>query len=121
MGLETQRLHQRAVLWLRTGFSASGEPTVGAASEVNCRWEYVTRQVPIGGQQEPVAIDAEVWVAADVPIGSLIWEGELADIGTGDVDDVYEVVSFSMVPDIKGRAKERTLLLQRYRGSMDLV
>jgi hypothetical protein len=110
---------QKAVLWEAVGVSDEGEPTRAAAPvEVLVRWQTRRDEAgdPLAGV---VARDVTVVVDRDVPIGSILWEGSLADLvalppGTGPVP-LLEVVGITKTPDLKGRAVRRTATLRRYK------
>lgn len=117
--VETSSLHQKAVLWVRTGFDSNGEPVVSSPVEISCRWEDVTREVA-GENDAPITIDAMIWTTQDIAKGSMLWKGALTALPT-PVTAVMEVVGFDATPDIKGRLFERVAYARRYKESLPTV
>lgn len=104
---------QRAVLMRDTGTrDAYGRVIVGDAEDIWVRWEWGQRQ-QLGAQGQPIAIDATVFAAEELPVGSRMWlapdprysavEQFLGTGSGGDDDDVMEIISGRIVPDIKNR------------------
>ena len=117
--LEASSLHQKAILWERTGWDANGEPVVSAPVEIACRWERVQREM-LSEQDTTIAVDREVWVDQEIPVGSMLWEGELIDLPS-PATDVLQVIAATKIPDIKGRDFERTVMVRRYKESLPTV
>lgn len=120
---EVAYLRQRAVLWPAVGSDTFGQPTVGAPVEIACRWLTNRREV-LDRQGNTVSIDGTVIVAVDVPIGSHLWLGTLAQwYGTGSAgqgdQELCEAKTFDSTPDIKNRATFRQVGIVRLhnRGS----
>ena len=118
-GLETSSLHQKAVLWSRTGHDANGEPVVSNPVEISCRWERSQREM-LDEQDTTIAIDREVWVDRDIAVGSMLWEGALKDLPS-PATGILQVIAATKIPDIKGRVFERTVLVRRYKESLPTV
>lgn len=119
---ETAGLLWKAVLWPLSGFDDQGQPTEGAAVELDARWVQDQREV-LAPDGSVVAIDATVIVDRDIRIGSKMWQGSLDDLpGTGTAylpdTDVMEVVTFAKVPDAKGRTYYREVGLKRSRDTL---
>lgn len=120
MSVETTARHQWAVLWAASGLDTHGRQTVEPPVEIQVRWKH-TQRMGSDARGNPVSIDAQVVVAQDVPMGSVMWEGKLDDLpGTSYVpeSDVMEVVGQDTVPDIKGRNVHRVLSLSRSSDSL---
>jgi hypothetical protein len=110
---------QKACLWAAAGVSDEGEPVRAAAPvELAVRWQ--TRRDEAGDPLTGVVgRDGTVVLDRDVAVGSVLWEGSLADLaalpaGTGPTP-LLEVVSTTKTPDLKGRAVRRTAGLRRYK------
>lgn len=111
-------LRQKAVLWPIPGRDRYGQPELGTAQEISCRWEGQT-SASISDQGSPHNRSVTVHTAIAVDLGSLMWLGRLVDLPTSDYEeDLYEVVSFQKTPDIKGKHPKYTLSLQKYRASL---
>ena len=117
---EHDNRRQKAILWTRKGVNRQGQVTLNDPVEIMVRWKWVKREV-LDKQGNTVAIDAEVVTVETVPIGSVMWLGELNDLpGTAEVpeEDTMQVISAPPTPDIKGRFIQRTLMLMRIKDTM---
>ena len=88
------------------------------------RWE-AGRNIRFDSQGNPVAVDAVVVVNTDIPMGSQMWLGELADwygsgSGTND-DEVMWVVRQINVPDIKNRVARREVWLSKAQDGPGVI
>lgn len=124
--LETAFRRQTAVLWEWLRVDAYNEPVRSAPVEIECRWKWATT-MQAGPQGTPISVDATVVVAQDVPIGSLMFEGDLVEwlghsgTGSGSAGDgtaLMEVVTASFTPDLKNRNVRRTLGLRYFRDTV---
>lgn len=118
--IEVAELDQKAVLWESMGRDRFNEVKVLAAVEVDVRWIRNRRELT-NAQGDPIVTDADVICDREIPAGSAMWLGELAEwIGTGSGDsdgEVMEVVSYRDTPDLKNRENRRELKLAFYKGS----
>ena len=119
MSLETSSLHQTAVLWELSSYDSKGEPTVSAPEEISVRWEYVSALI-LSDVDAPVPRNGEVWLDQAVTPGSILWKGCLEDL-PDPATDLYEVIQYDEVPDVKGRFVERIATVRRYRNSLPTV
>lgn len=114
--LETMDRNQKAVLWLKTGVDSYSQPLVAETPiELDVRWNH-RGSVMTGPTGEPVAVNAVVIVDRDIPLGSSMWLGTLADLsGTGSTpeEDVMEVVAQSKTYSLCGKYIRRTVGLVR--------
>lgn len=107
--LETNDLKQTAVMWPFTGYDSFGQPTVGPPAQIPVRW-ITTKREAVDPKGNTITLDGTVIVAQKIAIGSHLWLGKLLDwYGTGSgsamPDELlYEVKTFQVTPDIKGRA-----------------
>lgn len=119
--LETLDRHQKAVLWEKVEDDTQGEPLVGDPVELTVRWEKIREEI-----QKPdstiVALGAEVVVDRKIPIGSIMWLGELEEwYGTGSQGEGVELMQvqvYEEIPDLKNRYTIRTVKLDFFRGSL---
>lgn len=121
--IESDCREQDAVIWQANGFDDDGEVTIGSASDNKVRWQHVEDEVTdVNGNN--VAIDALVVTAIDVVVGSIMWEGKIADLpGTGETptSNIYRVVKFKKTPDVKGRKFRRVSMLEKYSDTLPTV
>ena len=113
---ETTSRHQKAVYWEANGFDDNGEPKVDAAVDLVVRWEQ-KRGEALNAQGNTIASDATVVVNRDIVVGSIMWLGILDDVASPPVD-LWQVIDFSRIPDVKGRVDRRVVLLMRYSNEL---
>lgn len=106
---------QKAVYWARNGFDSAGEPKVDSPVEIDVRWEKTSTQL-YDDEGTPITITDEVWVGQVIPEGSILWEGELANL-PNPVTNARQVYQYVETPDIDGEGPERIVLLRKYRNS----
>lgn len=120
--IEYFELNQTAVLKPYTDVDSNGEKTVGTAVELAVRWE--TKKVEsTTSDGTPVVLDAVVMTKQEVAVGSRMWLGTLKDWNAQEASppsdftdrEIYEVVMYSAIPDIKGKNVRYLLGLVRYR------
>jgi hypothetical protein len=109
-------------LWEKTGDGEDGEPIVTDPIEIPVKWEDVKREVLLPNGTT-IGTDATVFVNRLIPLGSIIWLGKLTDITGTDppTSPTYQVVARDVVPDIKGRASDRTVGVIRFRDTLPEV
>jgi len=115
--IETMGRKQKATYWAAgTTYTDTGQLKITASIEISVRWED-KEQEALDGQGNTIRMDAVVVVDRDIGVGSLMWLGEKADwiAATGGL---YEVVSFSKVPNLKGTRFRRVVGLIRYSESL---
>ena len=115
--IESSCRFQKAVWWAMTGtaYDNYGEPLVSDPVEIDVRWENVRKDI-LDPQGNTVEVDAVVVVDRDMSVGDILWLGTLYDLpGTSETPtlDIREVVSFSSIPDLKGRYYRRVVMLKR--------
>lgn len=117
---ETTHRFQKAVLWtaVTTGVKSSdyGEHKVNAKIQILVRWEERRREA-IDPNGNTIAVDIVAVVNQDIPVGSIMWLGDIDDVAIPPVD-LKEVVTFNKIPDIKGRNYRRTVGLIRYSNEL---
>ena len=113
---ETTSRHQKAVLWAANGTDDNGDVEVDAAVEIDVRWEE-KRTETLDPAGNTIAADATVVVNQDIAVGSIMWPGELEDVADPPVD-LWQVIDFNKIPDVKGRAQRRTVMLMRHSNEL---
>ena len=116
MPIETDCLEQDAVIWQPDGRDDYGRDTVGSASGIKVRWEHKVEENldPDTSNQAVVAI---LYVSSVIPVGTIVWEGALADL-PGTPTPLYQVISQKSVPDIKNREVRRSLQLINFHDTL---
>lgn len=127
--VEESYRRQKALLWAASGYDDYGRPKRDALStELDVRWLYVKGRV-VDPEGNNIQTDAQVVVAQEIVVGSLMWLGSLVDLaaelpGTGTGTDLiptsnlYEVVKYEYTPDIKGREFRRMVHLRRFTDTI---
>lgn len=124
---ETMDLHQYAVLWESRTPDSYGANSYGPAAEIRVRW--VKGRSRTGREtSSSESGDVTVVVAQDVPIGSVLYEGDLetafnGTAGTADGDliataDLFEVIGSRTTTSIHNKYTRRTLTLKRFGGRL---
>jgi hypothetical protein len=120
--VEAADLFQDCIVWRKIDETDDNEPVVSPGEQVDCRW--VNRRIQtVGADGEPVAYDATLALDEDVPDGSIVWEGCLADFE----DDIAKknrlmaVIRFAGTPDVKGRNTRYEYGLMRFRGVLPTI
>lgn len=117
--------HQKAVLWEFLGnYDDQGQPKVtDALVELDVRWIEEDKLVTDAKGQK-INLVATVTVDRKIAVGSVLAPGrkdDWDDVGTGTPSEsgsLYEVATYSEVPDLKGREFYREVGLKRYRGTL---
>lgn len=121
--LETSSLHQKAVLWEYSGLDRYGDVTVSSPSEIDVRWEKSVAE-NTGPETSAETSTIEVVVDQDIAIGSILRLGTLSsisDLEDSEIDELYQVVDNTKIPDIKGRSFYRSVTLNRRSNSLPTV
>lgn len=119
MPMETDDRNDTAVYWAATGrLTKHAKPILSPAVEIMVRWENRIETI-YGKDIAPLQIEAVLVVDQDIPEGSILWRGELADVASAT--DLMRVVKFTDVPDIKGIEHRRLAYLGRYGDSLPEV
>ncbi len=109
--IETSGLHQKAVLWVESGFDNDGNVKVVAAVEIDVRWIEGKGDIR-NAQSGSIDFDATAVIDREIAVGSIMWKGELDDYVATVVK--YQVVDYREVPDIKGRKFRRVVKLMKF-------
>lgn len=110
-------LKQKAVYWPYSSNDRYGQPTIGTATEVDCRWEQTEGEY-LDDQNVKRSFQITAHVAVVIEAQSLMWLGKLADLPSPVTSGLYKVVNASNIPDIKGHHPKYTLSLAKYGGSL---
>jgi len=114
--LEISSLHEKAVLYAKSSFNKFGEQTVSTAVEIDARWELgVALNIDLFSTTKEA--DGIVWVDRDITNHSLLYQGGKSDLPS-PVTDLYEVIDFTKIPDIKGRHPERVCLVRKFNDTL---
>ncbi len=117
---ETMDLNDWLVLWEKAGNDGYGNPTLAAPVQIRCRW--IEGQTEFTGPNGvPIAINATIVVARDIPVDSIVWKGRLQDMpGTGYVPTggLMQIKGKRTTDDIKGRNTRRTVMAARFNDTL---
>ena len=115
--VESASRNQSAVLWAKSSLDNFGKPTVDSPLEIYVRWEEKLKE-SIDSQANAIAVDATVWVAQEITVGSIMWLGTLAEWNASEKTNLKQVVGYRSIPNIKGRLFEQTVTVQKYSDSL---
>lgn len=121
---ESDGLIHKAVLWPFLRTDIQGEPVVGPGVEVDSRWLWGV-SIGLGPEGESVSNDVTIKVDQYVIVGSLMWQGTLAEwnaLPPGSTDTwLVQVNSERIVEDIRGEETGYKLGASRFRDSLPTV
>ena len=110
--MEVSDLHQYAVLWADSDtFGNFGRRELSAGVEIKIRWQQKQGEV-FDSKGNIVAYDSLAVVDRNIPVGSILWLGKLADI-PNPVTNLRKVIAYSETPDVKNRIARRTIKMSR--------
>lgn len=130
--LERMDLTEYAVMWEASRYGRDGFQVVLSPVQLRVRWEE-TNFDRMDANGHMITIDVVIASTQNIPIGSLMWEGKLADlsgmdtdeeVGTGSLipdQDLYEVVFRVRAKDLKGRITRYEFGLKRYKDTLPSV
>ena len=117
---ETSHRPFRFLYFPPVGYGPYGNALRGTPVQMNARIEGSNVEM-MGPNGTPMIVDKMLSVAVDVQLQGQVWEGEEEEwYGSGSAHlegDLYEVVAFNSVPDVKGRISQRTVGLRRYSNT----
>lgn len=115
--MESDNLHQKALLWAANGINDYGQYKVDAKVEINVRWQEERRQ-GVDAQGSTIAIEATVVVDREITVGSIMWLGSEEDLTTDPPTGLKQVLSYRKIPDIKGRSFRRVAILGKLSDTL---
>jgi hypothetical protein len=103
---------QKAVYWPPSSYDAYGQPAMGTAVQITCRWEDVSEQF-LDGQGQEQTSNSRVYVSQDVALGGYLWLGLLASKPTNPKTDsnAWEIRKFENLPNFKATEFLKTAML----------
>jgi hypothetical protein len=114
--VETDDLVGSAVLWVKSPARADsyGRIKLEAKEEIPCRWIDSEYQAT-SGNSDAKSVTATVFVDRRIELGSIMAKGTLAQLSEIPSNrDLHEVIRYTEVPDVKGRAVRRSVTLAKY-------
>ena len=108
------------VYWALVKRDAYDEPLLAAPVQIQVRWVNSASEVtaPNG---TTVATSVRVVLGQDVVIGSIMYKGKLASLGSPPTPsgvDLFQVMGFDPVLDVKNRFTGRTARLARFNRTL---
>ena len=112
MGVISKMRKQDAVYWPPGAYDGFGQPTMGAAVGIKCRWEEVAEQFLDAEQQQQLS-NARVYVDQTVELGGMLWLGLLASAPADPTldDDAWEIRKYESIPNFKATEFLKSALL----------
>lgn len=121
---EVSHRPHKACLWATDGTADDyGQTRISDdAEEIRVCWNSKRTEM-LDPQGNTIMVDATAEVAQKIPVGSVMWRGNKADLPAGSSfheEDYHlmEVKAEQEVFDIKGRACSRTVGLMRFRDKL---
>lgn len=131
--LEHKDFHDPAVLWAYVRTGRDGDPLVSDAVQIMTRWEDGQIEIP-NPDGSYLTVDATIATNRNIPLNSIIWEGEKRLDGTflsfqdgteypstGPTREIYEVVTRMRGEDIRGRIQRFEFGLRRYKDTLPRI
>jgi hypothetical protein len=117
--LETDDLFQWAVLWPALPLAATdgqGQQRIGPAVDIPARWSKGSRLNQAALEQNKTAT-AEVVVDREIPVGSILWQGQIADLPS-PLRNLYQVLENKERWDVKGRNVRRSVVVTSFNETL---
>ena len=114
----TNNTRQRVVYWapLTTSTSTGQKRVSSAKLELKVRWVEAKADA-LSAEGETIRLDAQVKTLQDVAIGGIMWLGKLSALPATPTN-LYEIVTYDKVPDLKNKGQDRWAGLQRYSNTL---
>ena len=88
------------------------------------RWN-TRRNRALDPQGNTILLDASAVVEREIPVGSIVWLGELAEwsgTGSGDVEtELMEVKTYRETPDVRNGEVRRVIGMMKYKGVLPTI
>jgi hypothetical protein len=110
--IETDDLYEFAVLWKIYRRGNDAEPRVLAPVQISAKWLLGEKEA-VDKHGQTIQSSGDVVVDQDIPVGSIMWEGELKDVPDAP-SNLHQVIGFKRRTDIKGKETRRRVTLTRY-------
>lgn len=117
--LTAQHRRQDAVYYALSGKDKWGNPTVSAGIALRVRWVTEQRETLTPDNTTQIT-DVRINVDRDIAVGSIFWEGKLADLPS-PVTNLYQVVQKRSIPNLKNYQTEYDLFLIRYGDTLPTI
>jgi len=113
---ETSHRNQKVVYWAASTADSRGRLKLATPVELDVRWLQTNAKI-IDPQGNTVGIDVVARVDQEITMGSIFWEGELSRKPAVPTD-LYRVVKYEEVPDVKGKVFSRKVYLARHSDAL---
>jgi len=112
MSVITKMRKQDAVYWAPGAYDAYGQPTMGSATAITCRWEEIAEQFLDSENQVQVS-NARVYVSQTVELGGMLWLGVIgsAPANPRADNDAWEIRKYESIPNFKATEFLKSALL----------
>ena len=119
---ETDFRTTKVIYWAKSGDDDYGEPTVSTGIELEVRIEEGNAEILDPGGNS-IGTDLSLILKQDVLVNSIIWIGTEDDLPDDltTLTDLYTIVGFIKVPDVKGIDYYREAQLKRHSDTLPTV
>ncbi len=121
---ETAFRRDKVLYWEKGDPDRFGQATVLPYVELVVRWDD-RKTLARDSQGNKVTLDSQIIAAQSMEVGSIVLHStEAYYVGTGsetDPQELYEVITNDVTPDIKNRFSAYVIGLQRYKGDLPEV
>ena len=118
--LITSSRKQKAVLMEKTGVDRYGNPICSTGTEITVRWEERQEQI-VEPNGEVIQMVALAIVNQDIPEGSVMWLGQLANFAS-PYTNLLQVFKSTSIPDLRrGTTFRRTVMLTRFKNQLPTI
>lgn len=124
--LETADRWQKAQYWARIGVDRNGRVLVAdEPTELDVRWVNKRREA-LNAKNERISVDVTIVTDRDLKIGSILWQGERDDWGTGTgtddfpQTDLVQVMAMDHTTSICNKYTRYEALCVRYTNLLPL-
>ena len=112
MGIISKMRKQTAVYWPPDSYDGFGQPVMGTAVEITCRWEDTHEQFLDKDGQEQTS-SAKIYVSQDVELGGYLWLGVIGSKPSNPKtdNDAWEIRKFENLPNLKATEFLKTAMV----------
>jgi len=116
--------HDAIFLWPLDGYDRHGQPKIGTPIELYVQWN-LDRKEMFDPKGHKITVEAHAVVDRRLEPGGVLWKGTEDEwygvgsgTGSGDDRELFEIMAYHEIDDVKGRNTLRTIGVARYRSTL---